>query len=112
MDVQGYNYAVEGKLYNKSHAKFDSFDSFISSIEDESSRKALSTGDAKALMAMGHERIKGKLNKSGEDKFALVGYQSGKQTYGYQRTATMYNKNGKIAFVNSKGTTQYVKSFK
>ncbi|EPV8871360.1 DUF7412 family protein [Shigella sonnei] len=112
MDVQGYNYAVDGKLYNKSHAKFDSFDDFVNTVEDEKTRRSIATGDAKVLMAHGHERIRAKQNKMGEDNFALVGYQSGKQTYGYQRTATMYSKNGKIAFVNSKGSIQYVKSFK
>lgn len=112
MDVQGYNYATDGKLYNKGHAKFDSFDAFTSSVEDESIRRAISGGDAKALMAHGHTRIRAKANKMGEDNFALIGYQSGKESYGYQRTATMYNHNGKIAFVNSKGERQYVKAFK
>ncbi|WWS24828.1 hypothetical protein vBKpnAMK5_00130 [Klebsiella phage vB_Kpn_AM_K5] len=86
MDVVGYNYVVDGKLYNKSHAKFDSFDDFTSSIEDESSRKAVASGDARSLMAFGHERIKSKQNKPGEDNFALVGYQSGKTSNGYQKT--------------------------
>ncbi|AFU64067.1 lp4 protein [Salmonella phage vB_SenM-AKM_NP4] len=112
MDVMGYNYVVEGKLYNKSHAKFSSFEDFVSSVDDESVRKALNTGDQRSLMAYGHERIKAKLNKPGEDNFALIGYQAGKQTYGYQRTVTMYNSRGKIAFVNDKGVTRYVKSIK
>lgn len=110
MDVMGYNYAVDGKLYNKSHAKFDSFDAFTSSIEDEMVRKALSGGDMKGLMAHGHERIKSKLNKPGEDNFALVGYQSGKTSNGYQRTVTMYMRNGKLAFVNDRGAVRYAKS--
>ena len=112
MDVVGYNYVVDGKLYNKSHAKFDSFDDFVSSVEDESSRKAVASGDARSLMAHGHMRIKSKQNKPGEDNFALVGYQSGKPSNGYQSTVTMYLRNGKIAFVNDRGAIRYAKSIK
>lgn len=112
MDVMGYNYAVDGKLYNKSHAKFDSFDAFTSSIEDSNSRKAVASGDGKALMAHGHMRIDSKLNKPGEDNFALVGYQSGKTSNGYQRTVTMYMRNGKLAFVNDRGAIRFAKSLK
>lgn len=112
MDVQGYNYVVDGKLYNKSHAKFDTFSDFISSIEDPMVAKALSGGDGKGLMAHGHERIKSKINKPGEDNFALVGYQSGKTSNGYQRTVTMYMRNGKLAFVNDRGAIRYAKEIK
>lgn len=112
MDVQGYNYVVDGKLYNKSHAKFGSFDEFVGSVEDEGSRKALASGDMKSLMAHGHMRIDSKKNKPGEDNFALVGYQSGKTSYGYQRTVTMYMRNGKLAFVNDKGEFKYAKELK
>lgn len=112
MDVQGYNYAVEGKLYNKSHAKFDSFDAFTNTIEDEIIKKSIKSGDAKSLMAHGHSRIKSKENKPGEDNFALIGYQSGKTTYGYQRTGTIYNERGKLVFVNGKGASMKVKSIK
>lgn len=112
MDVMGYNYAVDGKLYNKSHAKFDSFDAFTSSIEDTASRRAVSAGDARSLMAFGHERIDSKVNKPGEDNFALIGYQSGKTSNGYQRTVTMYIRNGKLAFVNDRGHIRYAKELK
>ncbi|WWS24976.1 hypothetical protein vBKpnAMK5_00294 [Klebsiella phage vB_Kpn_AM_K5] len=33
-------------------------------------------------------------------------------TYGYQRTVTMYMRNGKIAFVNDRGAIRYAKSIK
>lgn len=112
MDVMGYNYVVDGKLYNKGHAKFGSFDEFTASIEDEGSRKALKTGDAKSLMAHGHMRIDKKLNKPGEDNFALIGYQSGKTSHGYQRTATIYNDRGHLVFMNTKGAVQKIKSLK
>ncbi|UNA02478.1 hypothetical protein [Serratia phage SP1] len=112
MDVEGYNYAVEGKLYNKSHAKFANFKAFTDSIEDVSVRKAVASGDSKVLMAHGHTRIDSKINKPGEDNFALIGYQSGKETYGYQRTGTIYNKNGKLVFANTKGKVMTVTSIK